>query len=75
MKHLHCAICKFTLPVTSEEATTYTENIPMHCGQPMIPDGKDKPHVTPAETPAAKAGVKEEKKGLFGLGGKKKAKK
>lgn len=68
---LTCSVCKFSLtPATAEESATYEANRPMHCAQPMVFDG-EKPVTTPAETPAAK----EEKKGLFGFGGKSKKKK
>ena len=70
MKHLHCTVCKFTLPVNPEEAKVYKANLPMHCGQAMVVDGGS----APAPEPKEEAAPKEEKKGLFGLGGKKKKK-
>jgi len=50
MNHLHCTTCKFTLLCTPEEVPGYKANIPLHCGQPMKPDGN--PDVT-APTPVA----------------------
>lgn len=68
MKHLHCATCKFTLPVNdSKEAEAYKAAPPMHCGELMLADSEAAPVATTEEP------KKEEKKGFFG--GKKKAKK
>lgn len=72
MKHLHCATCKFTLPVNdSKEAAAYRENVPMHCGTPMESDA---PSVVPPkdEVPKEEALPKEEKKGFFSRSKKKK---
>lgn len=81
MKSLHCTTCKFTLPVSADEAKAYAETPPMHCGAPMLADDVEpKPALTPPDRPLAKAKVeaeapkpeekKKEKRGFFG--GKKK---
>jgi hypothetical protein len=64
MKHLHCTHCKFTLPVTPDEASTYKAAIPMHCGHEMVPDGAGKPveETKPVEAPVEKEEKKKGKK-------------
>lgn len=56
MKFLRCATCKFTLSVSPEEARSYAEQLPLHCGAPMLSDGEQAPVL------AAKANPEEPKK-------------
>lgn len=63
MKSLRCATCKFTLSVSPEEAQSYAEQLPMHCGAPMLSDEEQAPEQAAEAKPEEPKKKAKKKKG------------